>query len=140
MFSDRDKDIVFEAIKEVNLTSQIDQRTDTLSGGEMQRVAIARAIAQEAGVILADEPVSNLDPALSHEILDLLVQSSTKHRATLIINLHQPALAKRYVQRIIGLRKGKIVFDKESSLLDNSHLNSIYETEFESSIMFESKN
>jgi len=68
------------------------------------------------------------------------VQSSTKHRATLIINLHQPALAKRYVQRIIGLRKGKIVFDKESSLLDNSHLNSIYETEFESSIMFESKN
>ncbi len=140
MFSDRDKDIAFEAIKEVNLTSQIDQRTDTLSGGEMQRVAIARAIAQEAGVILADEPVSNLDPALSHEILDLLVQSSTKHRATLIINLHQPALAKRYVQRIIGLRKGKIVFDKESSLLDNSHLNSIYETEFESSIMFESKN
>ena len=107
MFSDRDKDIAFEAIKEVNLTSQIDQRTDTLSGGEMQRVAIARAIAQEAGVILADEPVSNLDPALSHEILDLLVQSSTKHRATLIINLHQPALAKRYVQRIIGLRKGK---------------------------------
>ena len=140
MFSDRDKDIAFEAIKEVNLTSQIDQRTDTLSGGEMQRVAIARAIDQEAGVILADEPVSNLDPALSHEILDLLVQSSTKHRATLIINLHQPALAKRYVQRIIGLRKGKIVFDKESSLLDNSHLNSIYETEFESSIMFESKN
>ena len=140
IFSDIDKDIAYEAIKEVNLLGQIDQRTDTLSGGEKQRVAIARVIAQEAGVILADEPVSNLDPALSHEILDLLVESSTKHRATLIINLHQPALAKRYVRRIIGLRKGNIVFDNESSLLDNSHLSQIYETEFESSIMFESKN
>jgi phosphonate transport system ATP-binding protein len=140
IFSSSDKDIAYEAIKEVNLLGQIDQRTDTLSGGEMQRVAIARVIAQEAGVILADEPVSNLDPALSHEILDILVESSTKHRATLIINLHQPALAKRYVNRIIGLRKGRVVFDRESSLLDNSHLKLIYESEFESSIMFESKN
>lgn len=140
VFSKMSKDIAYEAIKEVNLLNQIDQRTDTLSGGEMQRVAIARVIAQEAGVILADEPVSNLDPALSHEILDLLVETSNKHSATLIINLHQPTLAKRYVQRIIGLKKGEIVFDKDSSLLDNSHLSLIYESEFESSIMFESKN
>ncbi|NIT12913.1 MAG: ATP-binding cassette domain-containing protein [Candidatus Dadabacteria bacterium] len=140
IFSEIDKELAYEAIKEVNLLDQIDQRTDTLSGGEMQRVAIARAIAQQASVILADEPVSNLDPALSHEILDLLVGASTKHGATLLINLHQPALAKKYVQRIIGLRKGIIVFDDDSSVLDNSHLNLIYETEFESSIMFESKN
>lgn len=139
IFSQKDKEIAYEAIKEVNLLDQISQRTDTLSGGEMQRVAIARAISQQAKVILADEPVSNLDPALSHEILDLLVESSTKHGATLIINLHQPALAKQYVQRIIGLRKGSLVFDDNSSKLDNSHLNLIYESEFESSIMFETK-
>ena len=139
MFSQKDKDLAYEAIKEVNLLDKINQRTDTLSGGEMQRTAIARVITQQAGVILADEPVSNLDPALSHEILDLLVETSTKHGATLIINLHQPALAKRYVQRIIGLRKGSVVFDAESAELDNSHLNLIYETEFESSIMFDTK-
>lgn len=139
MFSDRDKDIAYEAIREVNLLNKIDQRTDTLSGGEMQRVAIARVIAQEAGIILADEPVSNLDPALSREILDLLAETCTKYSTTLIINLHQPILAKKYVQRIIGLRNGKIVYNSDSSQLESKHLNSIYESDFESPVMFESR-
>ncbi len=138
-FSDTDREIAMDAIEEVNLPGKINQRTDTLSGGELQRVAIARVIAQEAEIILADEPVSNLDPGLAHEILDLIIQISQSHCITLIVNLHQPALAKRYADRIIGLRKGRIVFDNKASQLTNSVLRDIYENEFNSSIMFEHK-
>jgi len=138
-FSDTDREIAMDAIEEVNLPGKINQRTDTLSGGELQRVAIARVIAQEAEIILADEPVSNLDPGLAHEIMDLMTQISQRHCITLIVNLHQPALAKRYADRIIGLRMGRIVFDNKASQLTNSVLRDIYENEFNSSIMFEHK-
>ncbi len=138
-FNDKDKEIAIDAVKEVNLIDKLNQRTDTLSGGELQRVAIARVIAQEAEIILADEPVSNLDPALAHEILNLLVEISSNHGVTLIMNLHQPSLAKRYTDRIIGLKQGKIVFDDDSSALNNTELKEIYGYEFGSSIMFEHK-
>ena len=84
------------------------QRTDKLSGGELQRVAIARVLAQEPDIILADEPVSNLDPALADGVLNLLSELCYRYNVTLLMNLHQPSLAKSYADRIIGLKNGRV--------------------------------
>jgi phosphonate transport system ATP-binding protein len=137
-FPERDKKLAMRAIKEVNLEEQSGQRTDTLSGGQLQRVAIARVLAQEAEIILADEPVSNLDPSLADDILGLLGEVSSRHGVTLIINLHQPALAQRYADRIIGLRQGKIIYDDEASFLNPIALRSIFDPGVNTSQLFNS--
>lgn len=125
-FSEADKQAAMQAILEVNLAEQANQRADTLSGGQQQRVAVARVLAQEAEIILADEPVSNLDPALADDILELLVEVSQYHGATLLMSLHQPELAQRYAERIIGLRQGRIVFDGSAGALSEVNLAAIY--------------
>ncbi len=125
-FSPEDRQIAWRAICEVGLQEQVHQRADTLSGGQQQRVAIARVVAQQPEVILADEPVSSLDPVLGAEVLSLLLDVTQHHNATLILNLHQPALAKRFVKRVIGLRDGKIVFDGSPSRLTDDQLQEVY--------------
>jgi phosphonate transport system ATP-binding protein len=137
-FPEKDKKAAMRAIKEVNLEEQSGQRTDTLSGGQLQRVAIARVLAQEAEIILADEPVSNLDPSLADDILGLLGEVSSRHGVTLIMNLHQPALAQHYADRIIGLRQGRIVYDNEARFLNPISLRSIFDPGINISQMFSS--
>ncbi|MEK7793422.1 MAG: ATP-binding cassette domain-containing protein [Candidatus Hydrogenedentota bacterium] len=104
-------------LKEVELDGFGGRRVETLSGGQRQRTAIARALMQEADVILADEPVSNLDPELAEDALELLVQCTQRRGVTLIVNLHQPRLASRYATRVLGLSRGSIVFDGPPSAL-----------------------
>ncbi|MGH6902884.1 MAG: phosphonate ABC transporter ATP-binding protein, partial [Geminicoccaceae bacterium] len=99
-FADRDRDIAGAAVREVGLSEQLAQRADALSGGQRQRVAIARVLAQEPEIILADEPVSNLDPALTDDILGLLTRASERRGATLIMALHQPRLATAHAGRV----------------------------------------
>lgn len=112
LFPTVDRTITCEAIEEVGLGDRPDQRADTLSGGQRQRVAIARTLAQEPEVILADEPVSNLDPVLTEEALRLLTAAAARRAATLIVSLHQPFLAHRFAHRIIGLdAQGRVAFD-----------------------------
>lgn len=125
-FPEADKQAAMQAILEVNLAEQADQQADTLSGGQQQRVAVARVLAQEAEIILADEPVSNLDPALADDMLGLLGEVSQHHGATLLMSLHQPELAQRYAERIIGLRRGRIVFDGRTGALSEVDLAAIY--------------
>lgn len=96
---------------EVELEGLGERRVETLSGGQRQRVAIARALMQNAELILADEPVSNLDPELAEESLELMVGLTERRGITLMMNLHQPRLAKRYATRVIGLHQGRVVFD-----------------------------
>ena len=110
-FSNHDRRIAWQAICEVGLADCVHQRADTLSGGQQQRVGMARVIAQQPDVILADEPVSSLDPALADDVLRLLVTVHRHHGTTLLMVLHQPELARLYSERIIGLRDGRIVFD-----------------------------
>ncbi len=98
-------------LREVELEGLVDRRVESLSGGQRQRAAIARALMQEAEVILADEPVSALDPELAEDALQLLVDCVRRRGVTLVVNLHQPALARRFASRIIGLSQGKIVYD-----------------------------
>lgn len=117
-FPEADKQAAMKAIVEVDLLQQVSQRADTLSGGQQQRVAVARVLAQEAEIILADEPVSNLDPALADDILELLTAVSTRYGATLIMSLHQPGLAQKYAERIVALHEGRVVHDSVASRLN----------------------
>lgn len=99
------------ALRRVGLSGLERRRADTLSGGQQQRVGIARALVQEPRVLLADEPMSSLDPALSRSLMDLLRQINEEDRLTVIASLHVLDLAISYGGRIVGLRAGKIVHD-----------------------------
>jgi phosphonate transport system ATP-binding protein len=101
-----------EALGRVGLEHKLRSRTSVLSGGEHQRVAIARALVQRPILLLADEPVASLDPALSHQILELLCRLAEENHVTLLCSLHQPHLAEHFFQRIIELRAGQIVGER----------------------------
>ena len=98
-------------LREVELGQLSERKVDTLSGGQRQRTAIARALMQDAEIILADEPVSNLDPELAEDALELLNECVQRRGVTLIVNLHQPSLARKFADRIIGLSEGRVVYD-----------------------------
>lgn len=70
LFPKEDVELAFQALKRVNILEKAYARADELSGGQQQRVSIARALAQEAKIILADEPVASLDPLTTKQVLD----------------------------------------------------------------------
>jgi phosphonate transport system ATP-binding protein len=127
-FAAEDRERAEAAIAEVGLQDQAAQRADALSGGQRQRVAIARVLAQEPALILADEPISNLDPALTEDILGLLVGACERRDATLVMSLHQPQLARQHGDRVIGLRGGRIVLDEPTDRLTPQALHEVYGT------------
>jgi phosphonate transport system ATP-binding protein len=125
-FSAEDRARAAAAVVEVGLEDQAGQRADALSGGQRQRVAIARVLAQEPALILADEPISNLDPALTEGILALLVAACERRGATLIMSLHQPQLARQHAARVIGISAGRIVLDEAADRLTPQALHEVY--------------
>lgn len=134
-FPEDSEQAALDAIREVELVDQLTQRADTLSGGEQQRVGVARVLAQEAELILADEPVSNLDPGLADEILELLVGACRRHGATLLMSLHQPQLAVRYVDRILALRNGSVVWEGSAEGLDAAVIQRVYDRDTAEELM-----
>lgn len=126
LFRQDDYDIAAQALDRVGLLDRAWDRADKLSGGQQQRVGIARALAQQSKVLLADEPVSSLDPANSEQIMVILKELCHENGLTTIVNLHQVDLAKRYAERIIGLRAGKLVFDGTPAELTDDILDSLY--------------
>jgi phosphonate transport system ATP-binding protein len=102
------------------------QRADTLSGGQQQRVGIARALMQQPKIILADEPVSSLDPATTISIMDILRDINQKEGVTVLCNLHLPELARKYGNRILALKDGLIVYDGVPGDLDRTIEENIY--------------
>jgi phosphonate transport system ATP-binding protein len=125
-FDQADIDRAFQLIDHVGLSEFATQRADSLSGGQRQRVGIARAMMQSPAVIMADEPTSSLDPKTSVEIMELLKKVSTTEHIPVLINIHDVNLAKRFCDRIIGMSKGKIIFDGQPCDLKDSHLSDIY--------------
>ncbi len=95
----------------VGLADRAHDRAGSLSGGQQQRVAVARALCQRARVLLADEPVSALDPAAAEQVLGLLAELAHTERLAVLAVLHQPGLAARYADRVVGLRSGHVVLD-----------------------------
>ena len=118
-------------LERVGLACKANSRADKLSGGQQQRVGIARALTQEPRLILADEPVSSLDPVSAKTIMDLLREINQKNGVPIICNLHLPDLAREYAQRLLVLRDGKIVFDGVPKQMDSSRLEALYESPLE---------
>jgi phosphonate transport system ATP-binding protein len=109
----------------VGIADKLNARVDTLSGGERQRVALARALAQEPDVILADEPVSSLDPARARDVLRLLTSLCDDGRA-LVVSLHSFDLALAFCTRVIGLRDGALAFDKPADAVTAADRDALY--------------
>ncbi|NER27900.1 MAG: ATP-binding cassette domain-containing protein, partial [Symploca sp. SIO1C4] len=115
-----------KALAQVGIPEKIYESTDQLSGGQQQRVALARVLVQNPLVILADEPISSLDPELSREIMDLLRQMSHSGGKTLVVSLHSLEFARSHCQRLVGLRKGKIVFDAPVAAVSQEMIENLY--------------
>jgi len=101
-------------------------RADALSGGQQQRVGIARALMQEPQLILADEPVASLDPAMSHSVLRYIEELNRNDGITVLCSLHFLSLARRYGTRILALKGGEIVFDGLPAEIDEARFKAIY--------------
>ena len=116
----------FDHLDRVGLAPQAYQRADTLSGGQMQRVAIARTIMQQPVILLADEPVASLDPESSAQVLELMLQVATEEKMTIIVTLHQVELAMGWAHRIVGLRDGRVVLDRDATGLSQADVMDVY--------------
>ncbi|SPF37579.1 phosphonate/organophosphate ester transporter subunit; ATP-binding component of ABC superfamily [Candidatus Desulfosporosinus infrequens] len=128
-YSQEEKKQAYRIINILGLNDQIYQRCDKLSGGQKQRVGIARALIQEPKMILCDEPIASLDPNSSRIIMDHLKNVSTQMGITVIVNLHQVNVALKYSDRIIGVNKGKVVFDGPPNALSDEQISEIYGSE-----------
>ncbi|MCK0513007.1 phosphonate ABC transporter ATP-binding protein [Aromatoleum buckelii] len=117
------------ALARFDLADRLFERCDRLSGGQLQRVGIARVLYQQPDLILADEPVSALDPALADAALGELVAESARSGASLFASLHAVDLALKWFPRIIGLRGGEVVFDLPTARLTDSMLHELYAAE-----------
>ncbi|HEX9990537.1 MAG TPA: phosphonate ABC transporter ATP-binding protein [Chloroflexia bacterium] len=106
-----DVKIAAQALEQVGIPEKLYERSDRLSGGQQQRVALARVLVQDPHVILADEPISSLDPERSREIMDLLRDLSRRTGKTLVTSVHTFHFARSHFDRILGLRGGRILFD-----------------------------
>lgn len=125
-FSKEDKRIAIECLARVNMDHKAFQRADTLSGGEQQRVAIARALAQQPTIILADEPVASLDPKIARQVLTYLKAVGRDLGITVLCNLHQVEYTREFAERIIGMSRGKVVFEGAAVDLNDEVLHRIY--------------
>ncbi|MBO9599571.1 MAG: phosphonate ABC transporter ATP-binding protein [Cohnella sp.] len=131
LFPKADVELALEALKRVGISDKAYVRADQLSGGQQQRVAIARVLAQEAKVILADEPVASLDPITTRQVMNDLKRINQELGITTIVNLHDIDLAKQYATRIIGLHAGRVVFDGPVSEATNERFAEIYGDAFQ---------
>lgn len=111
VFSKKEKINALKNLDRFDLSEKALQKAGTLSGGQQQRVAIARALMQKPKILLADEPISSLDPKNAQRVMDDMLKINREDGITIICNLHSLDVAKKYCDRLIGLSDGKVVFD-----------------------------
>jgi len=114
------------ALADVGIADKLYARTDTLSGGQQQRVAIARVLIQDPVVILADEPISSVDPERSREIMTLLRALCDRFNKTLVVSLHAIEYAYSHCERIVGLRAGCVAFDLPAAQVSPQMIETLY--------------
>jgi phosphonate transport system ATP-binding protein len=125
-YSPEQYDEIYEYMKVVGIEQEALSRCDRLSGGQKQRVAIARAIAQRPEIILADEPISSLDPVSARNVMETLREANEKYGITVVSNLHQLDYAREFCHRVIGLNHGRIVYDGPPERLGAAAVEQIY--------------
>ena len=113
-------------LAEVGLAHLAGQRAGTLSGGQAQRVAISRALAQRPKVLLSDEPIASLDPHAAEEVMALLRRLATQEGLAVLCVLHQPELAERYSDRVVGIRAGRLAFDLPAAQVSGGQVAGLY--------------
>lgn len=134
-FPQSDVDEAFRLLDRVGLAHMADKRADELSGGQRQRVGICRALIQNPALLLVDEPTASLDPKTSRQIMRLICELCKERGLAAIINIHDVALAQMFVQRVIGLRFGEMVYDGPPDGLTPDKLTEIYgEEDWEATI------
>jgi phosphonate transport system ATP-binding protein len=117
-------------LERVGLATRAHDRAARLSGGQQQRVAVARALCQRASVLLADEPVSALDPAAAEHVMRLLRSLAEEDRMAVAAVLHQPELARRHSDRIVGLTSGRVTLDTTPDALSDSNVDALYAPDY----------
>lgn len=134
-FPQKDVDEAYRLLDRVGLLHMADKRADELSGGQRQRVGIARALIQDPALLLVDEPTASLDPKTSRQIMRLICELCDERGLAAIINIHDVALAQMFVERVIGLKLGEMVFDGGPDDLTPDVLTQIYgEEDWEATI------
>ncbi|HEX9443471.1 MAG TPA: phosphonate ABC transporter ATP-binding protein [Candidatus Binatia bacterium] len=127
LFSRAERRRALTNLRRVGLLAHAYKRADALSGGEQQRVAIARTLMQNPAVILADEPVSSLDPNLSRVVLDILKRVCREDGITALVSLHTLDLTRAYADRVVGLRQGRVFFDGPVRDLSDAVVEKVYQ-------------
>ena len=126
MYTLEDRQLAFAALERVGMQDYAWQRADTLSGGQQQRVGIARALAQQPKLILADEPISALDPKASEQVMGLLRQIQSEDGIAVIANLHHLDAVREYAERVVALQRGSVVFDGHPTALTETVTRALY--------------
>ena len=114
----------------VGLADRARERAGRLSGGQQQRAAVARALCQRAGVLLADEPVSALDPAAAEQVMRLLRSLADDDGMAVTAVLHQPDLARRHSDRVVGLTGGRITLNTAPFALTDAEVDTLYASDY----------
>jgi phosphonate transport system ATP-binding protein len=125
-FSREEREKAKELLRFVGLEDKTRERVDRLSGGQKQRVAIARALMQEPELLLADEPIANLDPKSSRNVIELLLRINQEKKITLITVLHHLKSVRDHFDRAIALKDGAIFFDGDTRNLNDHRVQDIY--------------
>jgi phosphonate transport system ATP-binding protein len=126
LFPKKDVELALACIGRVGLSGKAYIRADQLSGGQQQRVGIARALVQQPQIVLADEPVASLDPYSAEMVMDILQEINEEDGITMIVSLHNVELARKYAHRVIGIREGRILFDKPIDNIEKIDIDLIY--------------
>jgi len=122
-----DMDGARSVLAPLGLGERLFDRCDELSGGQRQRVAVARLLYQAPELLLADEPVSALDPALARSVVETLAQHSVARRIPMVASLHAVDLARAHFGRVIGIKAGRVAFDLPADAVDDALIQALYD-------------
>ena len=125
-FPQGERERAMQSLERVGLGDRSGSRADALSGGQQQRVAVARALMQDPRLILADEPVASLDPALRHSVRRHIEALNRDEGLTVICSLHDIDLVERYATRLVALRDGRVVWEGLPAEFDQKTFREIY--------------
>ncbi|WP_417249245.1 phosphonate ABC transporter ATP-binding protein [Celeribacter sp.] len=126
LFPKEDIHKAIDILDRLGIAEHAAKRAEALSGGQQQRVAIARAVMQDPKIVLADEPIASLDPMNAQQVMQDLRRIHEEDGRMVIANLHTLDTARRYCDRIIGMRDGRIVFDGTPEQLTTGVARDIY--------------
>jgi phosphonate transport system ATP-binding protein len=127
--SEAELEEVHRLLERVGIPEKLFERTDTLSGGQQQRVAIARALFQAPGALLLDEPVASVDPARARSLMRLVIELAAEEGLTLVVSLHDLAIAREFLPRAVGMRGGRVFFDRPIEAVSEPEFEELYRLE-----------